>query len=177
VKYSWAGRKTVNNQSLSIKDWLICLFTYCFTPYSRRAITIACEGLQNLSLCSALRTFEQRRIFIVQILLWHRASVFPVSSKGSPLATRKGVWRTYYNQSPFSRFLRHARRCREPIQTRILTGLRNRENNLELPERGVIRNLSERWGPVYQWLSYMYSFGNAIIILYMSCKQNGTIKI
>ena len=51
-KYSWAGRKTVNNQSLN--------------------------------LCSALRAFEQGGIFIVPHLLWHGASVFPVSSEGPP---------------------------------------------------------------------------------------------
>jgi hypothetical protein len=41
-------------------------------------ITIADEGLQNLGLCSALRAFEQGGIFIVQHLLWHGTSVFPV---------------------------------------------------------------------------------------------------
>jgi hypothetical protein len=42
------------------------------------------EGLQNLSLCSALRAFEQGGIFIVPHLLWHGASIFPVSSEGPP---------------------------------------------------------------------------------------------
>jgi hypothetical protein len=32
-------------------------------------VTIACEGLQNLGLCSALRAFEQGGIFIVPHLL------------------------------------------------------------------------------------------------------------
>jgi hypothetical protein len=32
-------------------------------------VTIAGEGLQNLGLCSALRAFEQRGIFIVPNLL------------------------------------------------------------------------------------------------------------
>jgi hypothetical protein len=45
-------------------------------------VTIAGEGLQNLGLCSALRAFEQRGIFIVPHLLRHGASVFPVSSEG-----------------------------------------------------------------------------------------------
>ena len=38
----------------------------------------------NLGLCSALRAFEQGGIFIVPHLLWHGASVFPVSSEGPP---------------------------------------------------------------------------------------------
>jgi hypothetical protein len=59
-------------------------------------VTIAGEGLQNLGLCSVLMAFEQGRIFIVQHLLWHGTSVFPVSSKGP---------------SPFSRLLRHTREC------------------------------------------------------------------
>jgi hypothetical protein len=57
VKYSWAGRITVFNQSI-----------------------IACEGLQTLDLCSAFRAFEQEGIFNV----WHGTSVFPVSSGGPP---------------------------------------------------------------------------------------------
>ena len=64
-------------------DWLFIVlrpaqeyFTYMET------VTIAGEGLQNLGLCSALRAFEQGGIFIVSHLLWHGASVFPVSSEG-----------------------------------------------------------------------------------------------
>jgi hypothetical protein len=41
---------------------------YCFT-YLYEDVTIAGEGLQNLSLCSALRAFEQGGIFIVPHLL------------------------------------------------------------------------------------------------------------
>jgi hypothetical protein len=67
-------------------DWLI---VYCFTSRSRifhlyGDVTIAGERLQNLGLCWALRVFEQRGIFIVPHLLWHGASVLPVSSKGPP---------------------------------------------------------------------------------------------
>jgi hypothetical protein len=67
-------------------DWLII---YCFTFRSRifhlyGDVTITGEGLQNLGLCSALRAFEQGGIFIVPHLLWHGASVFPVSSAGPP---------------------------------------------------------------------------------------------
>jgi hypothetical protein len=66
--------------------WLII---YSLTSRSRifhlyEDITIASEGLQNLGLCSALGAFEQGGIFIVQHLLWHRALVFPISSKGLP---------------------------------------------------------------------------------------------
>jgi hypothetical protein len=67
-------------------DWLI---VYGFTSRSGifhlyGDITITVEGLQNLGLCSALRAFEQGGIFIVSHLLWHRASVFPMSSEGLP---------------------------------------------------------------------------------------------
>jgi hypothetical protein len=65
-------------------DWLII---YCFMSRSRifhlyGDITIASKGLQNVGLCSALRAFEQGGIFIMPHLLWHRTSVFPVSSEG-----------------------------------------------------------------------------------------------
>jgi hypothetical protein len=46
---------------------------YCFTSRSRifhlyGDVIIAVEGLQNLSLCSALRAFEQGGFFIVPYL-------------------------------------------------------------------------------------------------------------
>jgi hypothetical protein len=67
-------------------------------------VIVTGEGLQNLGLCSALRAFEQGGIFIVPYLLWHGASVFPVSSEDRPiqwpLTTHKGVWRTYFNPVP-----------------------------------------------------------------------------
>jgi hypothetical protein len=67
-------------------DWLI---NYCFTSRSRifhlyGNVTFTGEGLQNLGLRSALRAFQQGGIFIVPHLLWHGASVFPVSSEGPP---------------------------------------------------------------------------------------------
>jgi hypothetical protein len=67
-------------------DWLII---YCFTSRSRLFhlhgdVTIAGEGLQKLGLCSALRAFEHGGIFIVPHLLWHRTSIFPVSSEVPP---------------------------------------------------------------------------------------------
>jgi hypothetical protein len=52
--------------------------------YMETYVTIAGEGLQYLGLCSALSVFEQGGIFIVPHLLWNGASVFPVSSEGSP---------------------------------------------------------------------------------------------
>jgi hypothetical protein len=68
-------------------------------------VTIADEGLQNLGLCSALKAFEQEGIFIVPHLLWHGASVFPVSSKGTPHSvasydTRGDVEDLYSNPDP-----------------------------------------------------------------------------
>jgi hypothetical protein len=62
---------------------------YGFTSHSRifhlyGDVTFAGEGLQNLGLCSALRAFGQREIFIVPHLLRHMASIFPVSSERTP---------------------------------------------------------------------------------------------
>jgi hypothetical protein len=86
---------------------------YCFTSRARifhchGDVTIAGEGLLSLGLCSALRAFEQGRVFIVPHLLCHGTSVFcglirltRVSSEPpphqSPLTTHKGMWRTYSN--------------------------------------------------------------------------------
>jgi hypothetical protein len=77
-----SGKKTFDRWS----DWLIIS---CFTSRSRifhlhGDVTIAGEGLGNLGLCSTLRAFEQGGIFIVPHLLWHGASVFPISSEGPP---------------------------------------------------------------------------------------------
>jgi hypothetical protein len=72
------------------KEQLLPILTfYGFTPPLRifhlyRDVTITGEGLQNLGLCSALKAFEQGRIFIVPHLLSHGISVFPVSSEGRP---------------------------------------------------------------------------------------------
>jgi hypothetical protein len=114
-------------------DWLIM---YCFTSHSRifhlyEDVTVAGEGLQNLGLCSALKPFEQRGIFIVPHLLWHWASVFPVSSEGPPHLVAsydtQGMWRIYSNpdshKSLFNCFLPHTRECVEPILIPILTDL------------------------------------------------------
>jgi hypothetical protein len=70
-----------------LNGWLIdyLLFFYrsrIFHLYGD--VTITGEGLQNLGLCSALRTFEQGGIFILPHLLWHGASVYAVSSEGPP---------------------------------------------------------------------------------------------
>ena len=69
---------------------LTYLLIYGFTSRSRifhiyGDVTIAGEGLQNFGLCSALRAFEQGGIFILPHLRRHEASVFPVSSKDSPI--------------------------------------------------------------------------------------------
>ena len=60
---------------------------YGFTSSSRifhlyGDVTIADEGLQDLGLCLALRTFKQEEIFIVPYLLWHGTWDFPVSPEG-----------------------------------------------------------------------------------------------
>jgi hypothetical protein len=63
-------------------DWLSVLRpAQEFFIYIYRDVTIAGERLQNFGLSSALRGFEQGGIFIVPHLLWHGASVFPVSSE------------------------------------------------------------------------------------------------
>jgi hypothetical protein len=62
--------------------------------------------MQNLGLCSALRTLEQGGIFILPHLLWNGTSFF------SSLIRRT---------APFSRLLRHRWGCWGSILTRILT--------------------------------------------------------
>jgi hypothetical protein len=47
-------------------------------------VAITGRGLQKLGLFSAFGDFEQGGIFIVPQMLWHRVSVFPVSSEGPP---------------------------------------------------------------------------------------------
>ena len=103
-------------------DWLFTVLHPSQEYFTYMETSPAVEGLQNLGLCLALRTFEQRGIFIVPHLLWHGVSVFPVSSEGlafyetlgdvedlfysgssqvpyqSPFTTHKGVWRTYSNR-------------------------------------------------------------------------------
>jgi hypothetical protein len=66
--------------SVARRLWLLTVLR----PAQDGDVTIAGEGLQNLGLCLALRAFEQGGIFIVPHLLWHRTSVFPVSSEGPP---------------------------------------------------------------------------------------------
>jgi hypothetical protein len=81
--------------AFSLIDWLIIVLRPAqeffhlhvyrdVTIASEGDVTIACEGLQNLGLCTALRAFEQGGIFIVTHLLRHGASVFLVSSEGPP---------------------------------------------------------------------------------------------
>ena len=92
------------------------------------------EKLQNVCLCSALRVFEQRGIFIVRYLQWHGASVFEVSSERpsqkSALYDKQGTqwW--------------------GPSLTRIPTGcFIMRTSNLR----------SWNWRPKRQWTIYEYS--------------------
>jgi hypothetical protein len=66
-------------------SWLI--YCYCFTSRSRifhqyEDVTIASTKLRSMRL--ALRAFELGGIFIVPHLLWHGATIFPVSSEGPP---------------------------------------------------------------------------------------------
>jgi hypothetical protein len=63
-------------------DWLIAVlrpaqeyFTY------RETSPLPVKGCKNVGLSSALSSFEQGGVFIVTHLLWHRTSVFPVSSE------------------------------------------------------------------------------------------------
>jgi hypothetical protein len=109
--------------------WLVI---YCFTSHSRMFhlhgdVTITGERLQNLGLCSAIRAFEQGKIFIVPHLLWIGASVFPVTAKGPPHSVAsydtQGNMENPYG-SPFSRLLRHTKGCGGPTVTQILTGFR-----------------------------------------------------
>jgi hypothetical protein len=83
------SNRTCNMQIYTLWSSLYWVIIYGFMSRSRifylyEDITITGEGLQNLGLCSALRAFEQRGIFIVLHLLWHGTSVLPVSSEGPP---------------------------------------------------------------------------------------------
>jgi hypothetical protein len=76
----------LGKMEIRLIDWLII---YCLTFRSRSFhlygdFTITDEGLQNLGLCSALKTFEQGGMFIMPYLLWHGVSVFPVLFEGPP---------------------------------------------------------------------------------------------
>jgi hypothetical protein len=100
-------------------------FIYCFTSRSiifhlYGDVTIASEGLHNLGLCSAPRAFEQGGIFIVPHLLWHGASVFPVSSEGPPLTTRMGMRRTYSNPDPHGKCMNMRTMLRVMLQTHFI---------------------------------------------------------
>jgi hypothetical protein len=64
--------------------WFFVFVFYCFTSRSRIFHLLSVKWLQNFGVCSALRAFEHGGIFIVPHLLWHRATVFPVSSEGLP---------------------------------------------------------------------------------------------
>jgi hypothetical protein len=73
-----------------------------------------------------VQAFEHGGIFIVPHLLLYGASVFqPHPENQSPLKKRSGMLRIYPNLDPhgfpFICLMRHARRCWEPILTKILT--------------------------------------------------------
>jgi hypothetical protein len=88
-------------------DWLLDYLRF-YVPLKNISLIWrrhhCCEGLQNLGLCSTLKAFEHGGIFFVPHLLRHGASVFLVSSEGSPIqssiTTHKGIWRTYSNPDP-----------------------------------------------------------------------------
>jgi hypothetical protein len=70
MRCDWGFKILVQRKS----NEYIIMIIYSFTSRSRifhvyGDVTIAGEGLQNLGLCSALRAFEQRGIFIVPHLL------------------------------------------------------------------------------------------------------------
>jgi hypothetical protein len=77
VKNSWAGCKTINNQSIKYIGlvWFVCFFVLQFFSYLA-VVTITGDRAANFSLCSALRAFEQGGIFIVPHLLRHGTSVY-----------------------------------------------------------------------------------------------------
>jgi hypothetical protein len=88
------------------------IIIYCFTSRSKifhlyGNVTIAGERLQNLGLCSALRAFVQRGIFIVQHLLGPR--FFRCHPKDRPIqlpvSTHKGMWSIYSNLDPHGLYI------------------------------------------------------------------------
>jgi hypothetical protein len=85
----WRDAVGLCSDHSSLDHWLIVLypaeesFTYMRIHH--------CRWRDAVGLCSALRVFEQGDIFIVPHLLWHGASLFPVSFEGSSL------WLASYN--------------------------------------------------------------------------------
>jgi hypothetical protein len=68
----------------------------CFTSRSRifpshGEANVASEGLQNLGLCLAIRTFEQESTDPYR-LLWHGGLIFPISSEGAPIKSLLTTW-------------------------------------------------------------------------------------
>jgi hypothetical protein len=89
--YELFGSKSINNTIQYISKKCVFVFSQChiyfFTSHLRIVhiygdVITAGEGLQNLGLCSAFRTYEQGGIFIVPHLLLHGTLVSPVSSEG-----------------------------------------------------------------------------------------------
>jgi hypothetical protein len=85
------------------------LIIYCFTSCSRIFhlhvdVTIADEGLQNLSLCSALRAFEQGGSLSCHTCCDTEPRFFQSHPKDrpiqSPLTKHEGIWRIYSNPDP-----------------------------------------------------------------------------
>ena len=113
--------------------WLLCLTSFSKIFYSNGDVVVH-EKLQNVCLCSALRVFEQRGIFIVRYLQWHGASVFEVSSEGP--------------SQKASLYDKQGTQCWGPSLTRIPTGcFIMRTSNLR----------SWNWRPKRQWTIYEYS--------------------
>jgi hypothetical protein len=82
-------KNVIAQQKYNSNNWNRTTKHHCFTSHSGifqlhiwRRHHYTGKGLQHFGLCSALRAFEQGGVFIVPHLLWHRTSVFPVSSEG-----------------------------------------------------------------------------------------------
>ena len=87
-------------------SWLYVWFTSRWRIFhSNDDVTIVgCKCPAKLGMCSVPKGFEQRGIFIVPHLLWHVASVFAVSSDGSPLFScllrqAMGIEKSFYPRS------------------------------------------------------------------------------
>jgi hypothetical protein len=109
---------------------------------------------KKLGLCSVLRVLEQGGVSIVPHLLWHGASVIPVSFEGPP---------------PFNSLLRLAKGCGGRILTQILTGphsvaskdTQGGAEDLFLPGFSRINMLQE------EWLTIIWSTSRSSILIFI----------
>jgi hypothetical protein len=118
------------------------------------AIEQPLKGLQNLRICSVLRSFKQGLFFSCYTCCDKGPRVFRFHLRNplmqSPWTTHKGMWGIYSNldshESPFSRLLRHRRWCGGPILT-------SRVPNVFISKKKIISMIWSSWICMEMWLT------------------------